>query len=572
MRYKNLSITELDKKYFKKNYLSLDGFNKQIKFKDYEYIYEKVLNKIIKFLNKSHNYKKDNLYWRIIIGPWLSSYIACFLDRLNTVDIFFKNKRTRNKYLIFDFKKKIDFKFKSCFEFAEIAKNYDEWNHKLFLKILKFRYPNKIKIINKIAFKKPKTREFRSNYFELSLIRFFLKIYFLLSKNIIFDFIPNKKNIFYFLLNFKNILSENMIKKLFPSYFEKLEIKTANEYLIYKNQFRQIKSIKKIKTIDSLIYKSALEEIPSNYLENFIYLKKKCKNLKVKNKKIFSFSSQISSDFYKIWIAENKNSNKIFVFDHGGGLRAKDDCQVNHEEIISDKIYTWSDLKSIYLNSKQVSPYKIIKLNNISNFKNQNNISIISPSVGKYVIWASSRPSLNQFNKDVNLIFSCHQKIKDEVIKKKMIIKLPFYSNDYHYYKASVKFWKKNFINCFVNKIKFYKLEKQLEDLAKTSRLIILMSPQTTLSEVLITNTPFILLFKSNHWPLNSLHQKVLNKCKNLIYFDDAKKAALFLEKNYKNVDAWWSSKKIKNLRKYLKKNICNAKINWAQELKKITS
>ena len=67
----------------------------------------KILSEITKFLNKTHNCKKDKLYWRIIIGPWLSSYIASFLDRVNTIDIFFKNKKSKNKYLIFDFKEKL---------------------------------------------------------------------------------------------------------------------------------------------------------------------------------------------------------------------------------------------------------------------------------------------------------------------------------------------------------------------------------------------------------------------------------------------------------------------------------
>ena len=152
------------------------------------------------------------------------------------------------------------------------------------------------------------------------------------------------------------------------------------------------------------------------------------------------------------------------------------------------------------------------------------------------------------------------------------MIKLPFFLSGSPYFEASVKFWRKNFENCFGKKIKFYSLEKRLDDLVKTSKLVILMSPQTTLSEVLISNTPFILVFKSKHWNLNSIHQKVLSKCKNTIYFNNPKNAALFLEKNYDNIETWWSSKKIRNLRSYLKKNICYTKSNWAQELKKITS
>ena len=77
-------------------------------------------------------------------------------------------------------------------------------------------------------------------------------------------------------------------------------------------------------------------------------------------------------------------------------------------------------------------------------------------------------------------------------------------------------------------------------------------------------------MFKTKHWPLNSIHQKILSKLKNIIYFDDPYKAAMLIKKNYENIEAWWSSSRIQYLRSYLKNNICNVNNDWKEQLKNL--
>ena len=54
------------------------------KKKDYKYIinlYEKILKKLRFRMNEHFKIKKSEMYWRIILGPWLMYYLVANFDR-----------------------------------------------------------------------------------------------------------------------------------------------------------------------------------------------------------------------------------------------------------------------------------------------------------------------------------------------------------------------------------------------------------------------------------------------------------------------------------------------------------
>nr|MBA2686652.1 transferase [Gemmatimonadaceae bacterium] len=53
-------------------------------FRDYRYaakVYEGLLLDLTFELNRLHNVEHDSRYWRIVIGPWLGSFVQVLLDR-----------------------------------------------------------------------------------------------------------------------------------------------------------------------------------------------------------------------------------------------------------------------------------------------------------------------------------------------------------------------------------------------------------------------------------------------------------------------------------------------------------
>ena len=151
---KNISLLgewcKTNKRYSKKNFVhkvqkchwtDTNKLNKDSRYIENQY--ERILNILYKDLNKLNNQKKDKRYWRIIIGPWLTFYIATMFDRWETIRIFFKkNKNVKTSYL-----KNINKKIlvsKNTLNFLVNAQNDDVWNHENFLRIINFNYKKKI--------------------------------------------------------------------------------------------------------------------------------------------------------------------------------------------------------------------------------------------------------------------------------------------------------------------------------------------------------------------------------------------------------------------------------------------
>ena len=65
MKYQNLSITELDQTYFKKSFLSLEKFNKQINFEDYENNWIETIDTCIEE-NGSWETRKNYKRWHLV--------------------------------------------------------------------------------------------------------------------------------------------------------------------------------------------------------------------------------------------------------------------------------------------------------------------------------------------------------------------------------------------------------------------------------------------------------------------------------------------------------------------------
>ncbi len=91
-----------------------------------------------------------------------------------------------------------------------------------------------------------------------------------------------------------------------------------------------------------------------------------------------------------------------------------------------------------------------------------------------------------------------------------------------------------------------------LRELKKTN-LAICDYPQTTYFESLLScPTILVINYKENWTPLRKYFKIYQALEKNNMLFKDIKKATKFINNNWDNINDWWDSKKIKNLRERL--------------------
>ena len=96
-------------------------------------LYERVLSALRIKLNQVHGVNKSLRYWRIILGPWLITYLPILFHRWEVLRLAFQRQETYKNYEIPVYQGAViaqDFN-----EFSEFRQT-DYWNYQVFLRIL----------------------------------------------------------------------------------------------------------------------------------------------------------------------------------------------------------------------------------------------------------------------------------------------------------------------------------------------------------------------------------------------------------------------------------------------------
>ena len=331
----NKIIENLEKLIGKKNFLIYEKYksNHQENFKNFS---DEIFDHLIEILNDIHKKSYSKKSWKIIIGPWYYSilniyyfYSFCFAEKNN---INQKIKKLVSK-LRLNKSQKVTTDFSNY-----INTTYSREYILIFIKaILLNNYPKlkiyKIKLTNKSFYKK-----------------LFLKFFYHLSRP-------------------KIIISRSRFKK-----FEQIKIYLLSKFKIlcipgFESMF-EVKSLKIEQNIRNLIIKNLdvkykyhnilkflIYFMPSCYIENLKEYEKAGKKIIPKSDIIYSDTTYISDEIFKIQFA-NLNI-KRFIGQHGGNFLIYGKNQINvHESYISDKYLLWgknNKSKLNYLSSPKIN-------------------------------------------------------------------------------------------------------------------------------------------------------------------------------------------------------------------------
>ena len=231
--------------------------------KDYHYLielFERVLNELSQELNRIHNVSYSLRYWRIVIGPWLISFLTVIFDRWSCLQIAVENYPIKNTII----QEEVDLNFvPQCMEHYCEMVTTDPWNHAIYsliLKQFKFKKTSTLKTSLNISRWNSNISKHKKNFI-YKIKNLIMKASLLFSRNDNYFFIstylsktnfiklniklgqvpvfyvndfqikskPNKKNRSNFLLEFKSHcqFEEFLKKKLFLCKFLSLILKTT---------------------------------------------------------------------------------------------------------------------------------------------------------------------------------------------------------------------------------------------------------------------------------------------------------------------------------------------------------
>lgn len=531
---KNLYTYDFNKTLFKDN--------KEIKYLKFDYNYsnlKKINNKILlnyklqiknltKFYNLKLKKKEDKKYYEIIFGYWLIHYLSQFYFKEHLINI----NKNKYKFIKVLFKKHI-LPFDTN-QFLDLM-NEDNYQNYLFSEVLEYK-----NIKNCITYKSNYVIE---NTNKRNLFKFFVK------KLLIFFMGFFKPTIIIADPYFKNKDLLNRVKLILFSKFKIFFFNFNNFYNFKFKSYKQNNPIpQNFKPIKSKIFMNILLNIPisDKHLVNLILPKLSFyKSIET----IVSFNAHYTNSLFKHFLANNNKNVKFFIGQHGSGyFDEKPHIPENFDLSISNKFFYLRE--NLNKNNKIILPCFI---NKKIYWKQNTKIFFVTTARHKYftrpIFTADVR---NIFVKDNELLFSFYKYLK---FKKKVFFRLHPVKNYSNYsFFSSIK---KLNINIDTN--------YNLYDSLSKARLCVFDHLGTSFYESMHMSIPSIIIINNNsldYYQKNFL--KTFNSLLsvNIIFFS-TKKAAYFLNNNYSNLDYWWNSKKVKDVRKDFTNNYSHFSKDW---------
>jgi putative transferase (TIGR04331 family) len=494
--------------------------------KDYNYLnslYEKVLANLAWKLNCIHKVNHSERYWRIILGPWLLTYIAVLWDRWESVRIF-GNLDVDCETIIPDLN--FNTLVPENYSYANnLMAGSDIWNYFVYADVLKLQNHNNIKLIkDDISFDKEFeiTNKKKKKSLKFHIMRELDKMLNKLTKTSTHNFI------FY-----KSYFPKKFLLKLFykmgqiPSFYSEFdtEINYETDVSFVRPHFKKEQGEN---NFEQFLYNRVFKDMPKVYLEGHKNISAYCNSLS-NVKVIFTANAHVANEVFKVWTAKQVNKGaQLILSEHGGGLVSAM-RSFNHEEKICDKKITWYT----ETNSKHVKLSPNILLNKRIKRKYNNQILFVGFDSTRYSLRVKSGSNsslvLGDFKQKVNFI---------NLLNKKTLGVFKIRSYDMTGNRGLLI--KNRYAELYGKKI--ISLKKKIVQDFEISKLIICTYPQTTFLEAMHSGIPTVLLYKEENWDIHQAFDKLIAELKKAkIVHSDPVKAAKHINYISNNPDIWWN-------------------------------
>ena len=516
--------------------------------KDYSYIsefYEKLLIELTNQLNQIHGTDHKEKYWRILIGPWLGYFTQIAFDRWSSIQSAIKNFELSGTQ-VQSFEEEF-FIPNNMRHFSGLITS-EEWNHFIYSYILK-NY-TKIHCINQPA--RHKAIKERSIH-QLQLNRI-LKKKILNCINLLTGFFQKKNDALFIntYLSKKNEILLSFKFSQFPmfhidNFLDNLDIKVEKEKRKWKldetnhNEFEDFAR--------SIIPK----QIPTIYLEGYNFLSKKVSSFSWPNKPkfIFTSSSFLNDDLFKLYAAQKTESGSpLVISQHGGGYGSYLHCfNEEHGYKISDLFLSWGYRDKSEPKIKSVGLIKDKKPLGIQHgLRNKILLMAGKGPNHSYHIWSAPKSSsqwLDYFNDQCTFINSLNPQIRDSLIIRLKAIEKGW--------EPSYDRWRDKF-----SKIKIDKGNSNIDNLIKKSKIYIGTINSSTSVECFSLDIPVVLYWNLNQFEIRDEAKEYFDKLKKVgVFHDTPESAASHINLIWHDVNSWWNSVDVKDAVNLFKNNYC---------------
>jgi putative transferase (TIGR04331 family) len=531
------------------------------RYKYLENIYENFLSSLASNLNECHNENYSLRYWRIILGPWLSSFINTIYDRYLSVKSAINSNRVSQTWI--SPSKHEQWVPSDTLSFLHRAFANNNFNLYLYGQIIikvgqiPFEYKEEESFFDLLdpEYFKPLPFVAKTNFYTKKI---FKKCIAEISKRI-----PDRFNQIVFsssglpyLKQFRLQISLGQIPYVAPHIF-------ASKILIKQSLRKGIDLPQADNEFESILKDLIVKQLPTSFLEGYFAMQEKSLEAYPKNPKVIFTSNDFAfCDGFKFWAATQiERGAKVIVAQHGGGYGMIGPLvSLNHELKICDKYFAWGweekeqpkiipmasgKLKKDKYNIKHdpngsvlwvtnVSPLFIVRLDHIISgyngleycLRQQRFLNVVCPEVFKL------------------LLVRFHHAEFGWAGEKRMVDSYP--------------------------SLKLYRGRGSMHEQLQGSRLCIHDYLGTTWLETLSMNFPTVVLWDPARVRIIESAQSYLDDLRRVqILHDTPESAAEFVGKIYKDPTSWWASPELQQIRYECCRQFARKSENILEEWKK---
>ena len=493
-----------------------------------EKLYEFTLMSLSAYLNKFHRKDYDVEYWRLVVGPWLITYISVLWDRWECLQQAVSDgSQFKTKILEFSPIQK------PPKDFDEASNLFDShiWNHQIFASIIRYRselniYTEQIRDDTLV----PEPRVAKFSIFDFRSI--LTKLANGLDK-ILGYFLPKNTNLVLFEGYFPKItLLQLSIKLLLiPRNYSKFyKLINYPEPTSRENLSNSNSTMSTASYFERFLFENILSDIPICHLEGYEKLIKFQGELPIA-KTIFTANAHFGNELFKVWAAEQKeNGAKLVISSHGGALYPLYSI-FDHQEKIANTRVIWG---FAWIKGQIRLPPNKLKRKVLS-YKSKGNVSMIDYDHSNYSYRCASIPmgplSLECYEQNLRLVNLLSPEVKDKLRIRPTI---------------SGKWQKKQrYIDSLGPEI--ISSENSLESTILNSRLVICTYPQTTFSEAMFSGVPTMIMYLEEFWEVQPIYRELLVSLKDTgIMHTNENSAAAHINNIFDDPMKWWNANSTK--------------------------
>ena len=512
-------------------------------YNDYLYlqeVYEDLLYKLSIKLNHIHGVDHSFRYWRILIGPWLGTFVHIIFDR------WFMLKRVIESSEV-DKCRSINRDGETIIpnDMEDFSKLFlkDNWNEAIYSELIDRCWNKKIHI-EKIDCEENfiKKRAIAQLSLASDLKKIFFKALFFLNQ------LTRKSNEYFFLFSYLPLKTDLHLQiKLgqIPKIWRSVSAPKVKSNELKRNW--RVKNNAGSDAFVELINDMIPAHIPTVYLEGYETLVNAASNLPWPKKPsaIFTSVSFVTDDIFKIWAANKiENGVPLVIGQHGGNFGiSKFSFYEKHQLSISDAFLSWGWKKKEYKNIFPIGNLKIIEKS--INYDPNGKALLVELFVPRYSYYIYALPIssgqwLTYFKEQCRFIAALPLPIQ-----QKIIVRLFRHDKQRKINSSGEAHWSdQNF------EVEYELGNKPIKELMKESRVYISTYNATTFLESLSWNVPTIIFWNPKYNELCEDAIPYFELLKSVgIFHATPESAAQQMIKVWDDVSIWWESKEVQSAR-----------------------